>query len=107
MQGSRTLVAHFSPVRQQYVIQAGMELPTGGRIAGAGTYSRGQNVTLIAHPQPGFHFINWSETWDGYQGSCVVAENERYAFTANRNRQLTAVVRSAVLPGVLMLLLED
>ncbi|MBN1904552.1 MAG: hypothetical protein JW927_05590 [Deltaproteobacteria bacterium] len=101
------LQANFSQVQSEYFISASARNTNHGTITGEGTYSHDASVTLTATPKTGFSFSHWIETWDGFQGSFIVSTEESYTFTANRERKLTAVFRPKVLPGVLMLLLED
>ncbi len=104
---ARSLTAHFSPINNQYLISATVHPASGGHISGAGVHNRNSSVTLIAHPRSGFNFVNWTETWSGLEGSCVVSQQARYAFTATRNRTLRAVVYPAFLPGIIMQLLDE
>ncbi|NLD36702.1 MAG: hypothetical protein GX654_07535 [Desulfatiglans sp.] len=101
------LQANFSQEQSQYFIAASARNTNHGTITGEGTYSHNESVTLTATPESGFTFSHWIETWDGFQGSFIVSTEETYTFTANRVRKLTAVFKPKVLPGVLMLLLED
>jgi hypothetical protein len=55
----------------------------------------------------GYAFVHWIETWDGIEGSCVVSTQEAYSFTADRDRNLTAVFRTKTLPGAMLLLLDE
>lgn len=54
---------------------------------GAGEYSRGDEVTVRALPEPGWEFVNWT------QGRKVVAETSEYTFVVNRKTTLTANFR--------------
>ncbi|HSP82647.1 MAG TPA: Ig-like domain-containing protein, partial [Gillisia sp.] len=57
---------------------------TGGSVTGAGTFNKGSQVTVIATPNEGFSFINWTE------GEEVVSTSASYEFTMNGNRNLVA-----------------
>jgi hypothetical protein len=57
---------------------------TGGTVAGGGSFTPGQSVTVTAIPAAGFTFGNWTE------GATVVATTAAYTFTAAANRTLTA-----------------
>jgi hypothetical protein len=107
LMSNRTLRANFSQVQSQYTI-TGTASPTNfGTVTGSGSYNHGAGVTMTALPNQGFALANWIETWPGLTGYCVVSTDERYSFSANRNRNLTANIRPKALPGVLMLLLDD
>ena len=56
----------------------------GGSVSGAGTYLRGKAVSLIATPDKGFRFVNWTSK------NLVVSTNAKFYFTANRNGDFTA-----------------
>ena len=56
----------------------------GGSVSGAGTYLRGKAVSLIATPDKGFRFVNWTSK------NLVVSTNAKFYFTANSNGDFTA-----------------
>ena len=56
----------------------------GGSVSGAGTYLRGKAVSLIATPDKGFRFVNWTSK------NLVVSTNAKFHFTANSNGDFTA-----------------
>ena len=55
-----------------------------GTITGTGQFDEGEEVTLTAVPEAGYHFVNWTEN------GAVVSENASYTFTAEKNRDLVA-----------------
>ncbi len=55
-----------------------------GTTTGAGTYPYGATANLLATPNPGSTFINWTE------GATVVSINQSYSFNVTTNRNLTA-----------------
>ncbi len=57
----------------------------GGSITGAGEYSYGEEVTLTATPDAGYHFVNWSE--NGYD---IPDEDNVYVFNAYEDRHMVA-----------------
>ena len=79
----RTLTAEFQPVKD-YKISLLVNEPVNGNISGAGTYSDGENVTIIATPDEGYHFVNWTE------GITEVSTSAEYTFSATEDRVLTA-----------------
>lgn len=79
---NRNLTANFS--QQQYTIAANANPAQGGSLSGAGTYTHGQQVSMVATANSGYAFVDWKE------GSTVVSTNPAYSFTANANRNLTA-----------------
>lgn len=101
-----TLQASFSQEQSEYLITASGNT-NHGTVSGESYYNHGADATVTAYPNSGYVFSHWMETWDGFQGSFIVSTEEMYTFTANRVRQLTAVFRPNILPGVMMLLLED
>ena len=80
------LLAHFKPIPGTvfYTIVANANPVAGGTISGTGEYAEGSNVTLVATPNEGYHFVSWSENGD------VVAATESYTFLADADRTLVA-----------------
>jgi hypothetical protein len=56
----------------------------GGTTSGGGTFNSCSSVTVIATPNPGYAFTNWTEN------GLVVSTNANYTFTLNGNRALVA-----------------
>jgi hypothetical protein len=79
---NRTLVANFGPA---YTILTSSYPSYGGVVTGAGVYTSGSNVTLVATPNHGFVFNSWS---DG-------GTTPTYSFPAASDLQLTAFFDSA------------
>ena len=73
-----------------YVAKAGFKVTAsvnpaeGGTVEGAGTYSSGATVNLIASAANGYRFVDWIENGEEVSASAV------YTFTASKNRELTA-----------------
>ena len=84
----RNLVANF--VVQSYTITATSNPAEGGIITGAGSYNHGSTVNLVATPNAGYVFVNWTV------GGSIVSTDPNYSFTANADRNLVAnfVVKS-------------
>ena len=78
---NRTLVAIFA---QAWGIATSASLAGGGITSGHGTYIDGSGVTVVATPNPGYMFVNWTE------GGAVVSTEATYDFTASGNRSLVA-----------------
>ncbi len=68
----------------KYVIEAASSIAEGGSVAGAGTYEKGQEVTLTATPAKDYEFVVWME------GDNVVSTDATYVFTATKKRTLVA-----------------
>ena len=69
----------------EYQIAASASPETGGTVSGAGTYEHGKSVTLIATPETGYSFINWTDA----EGT-PVSTDATYTFAAEGDRTLTA-----------------
>ena len=67
-----------------FTISASANPTAGGTVTGAGTYELGEGVNLVATPNAGYRFTNWTENGN------VVSTAARYQFTANSNRTLVA-----------------
>jgi hypothetical protein len=79
--GDRTFVAHFIPA---YTISSSVFPSSAGSTAGGGKFKDGDRVTLVASPNPGYSFSNWSEN------GAVVSSAVSYQFKANPSRNLVA-----------------
>ena len=56
---ARSLVANFS--LPAYSVTASNNPVAGGSIEGQGTYFHGASAVLVANPNPGYRFVNWTE----------------------------------------------
>ncbi len=68
-----------------YEISAFANDVNGGTVTGGGSYVHGATVNLTATPNAGYSFCYWEE--DG----AIASTNANYSFTADYNRNLTAV----------------
>ena len=66
-----------------YAVATSASPANGGNTSGDGLYDSGANVTVMAVPNPGFAFVNWSEIK-------VFSQDPSYSFTAAANRTLVA-----------------
>ncbi len=78
----RNLVANFEKLRYTVVTSANPH--EGGTTSGDGEYFYGDNVTVIATPNTGYEFINWTEN------NVIVSTSKQFIFTINGNRNLVA-----------------
>ena len=69
---------------QTYTINVSANPTIGGSVTGGGTYNQGQSCTVIATPNAGFTFTNWTENGN------VVSTQASYTFPVNNNRTLVA-----------------
>ncbi len=81
---NRTLVANFSQVTVTYTIATSASPAAGGTTSGGGSKAAGSSVTVVATPNAGYSFVNWTE------GGSAVSASASYTFTANANRTLVA-----------------
>ena len=70
--------SRFAPV----LVNANVNDSRGGIVTGAGYYGHGDEVTLVAEPNPGYKFLNWS--------GAIQGESPTITFTITRNISLTA-----------------
>jgi hypothetical protein len=93
---------NYSINNSQYQVSADTGTP-GGSVSGTGTYLHNQTVTLKAVPDHGWVFRYWT-----VNGKIVSTDTE-YTFLATDDLNIIAHFeeRPAILPGVLMLLLDD
>ena len=71
-------------VDQNYTITTNTYPENGGTVVGAGSYHEGQTCTLVAMPNAGYAFSNWTEN------GALVSANSTYSFTVTSNRSLVA-----------------
>jgi hypothetical protein len=76
----RTLTANFAPL---FVIAVSASPAAGGWVSGTGAYIEGMEITVLAVPQPGYLFVNWTEN------GLAVSPSARYSFAVTTNRVLT------------------
>ncbi|GEM_PF-2002042 len=89
--GNRIVWARFAPAEaSQCTIAATASPAAGGIVAGAGTFTVGDSVTLTATPNSGYSFINWTEN-----GVPVPNAASSYTFTTSSDRILVANFSSA------------
>ena len=81
----RNLVANFEKLKYTVITSANPN--EGGTTSGDGEYFYGDNVTVIATPNTGYEFLNWTED------NIVVSTSQQFIFTINRNRNLVANFR--------------
>ena len=79
---NRTLVANFSQI--PYQITTTPVPDSGGSTSGGGTYYYGQIDTVVATPNTGWDFVNWTEN------GIVVSTYPTYSFPVTSNRYLDA-----------------
>ena len=82
---SNPYVLNFTgSVDQNYTITTNTYPENGGTVVGAGSYHEGQTCTLVAMPNAGYAFSNWTEN------GALVSANSTYSFTVTSNRSLVA-----------------
>ena len=70
--------SHFAPV----LVNANINDSRGGIVSGAGSHGHGDEVTLVAEPNPGYKFLNWR--------GAIQGESPTITFIITRNISLTA-----------------
>ncbi len=81
----RVLVANFTEnAAAQYVVGLSSNPVAGGITFGGGAYELNESVTVLAHANAGYEFLNWTE------GANVVSQNAEYTFTITGDRNLVA-----------------
>ena len=78
----RNLVAQFTT--KSYDITATVNPTQSGTVSGTGTYNYGSTCTLVATPNTGYNFVNWTENGE------IVSTEAAYEFIVTGNRSLVA-----------------
>lgn len=90
-----TLLTQAGPLNR---VTATASPPGGGTVSGSGVYPSGLSASLVAAPNAGFVFVNWTDT------GAIVSTTAAYTFTPTTNRTLVAHFAPAftVTTGVLL-----
>jgi len=81
---NHSLVANFTPDLPQWTVATSESPAAGGITSGGGTVDDGSSVTVVATPNLGYTFANWTE------GGVAVSSSATYTFTATADRALVA-----------------
>jgi ribosomal protein S8E len=79
---NRTLVANFT--QQSFTVSLSAAPTNGGTVTGGGNFTSGQTATVVATPNTGWRFVNWTES------GTIISTNASFAFTVAANRTLVA-----------------
>jgi len=74
----------FTTAPQQFTVALSSNPPAGGTTTGGGSFNSGASVSVMATPNAGYTFTNWTE------GVTVASTNANYTFTITGNRTLVA-----------------
>lgn len=80
----RSLTANFTGENVQYVISTSSNPASGGSASGGGLYNAGEEVILLASPNNGWTFLQWTEN------GAPVSTNMSFSFIAASDRNLEA-----------------
>lgn len=81
---NHSLVAHFAIDVPQWTVSASAAPLAGGVITGSGLLDEGSSAALVATPNVGYSFTNWTD------GGPVVSTAASYSFNVTGNRALVA-----------------
>ncbi len=84
MDVNHSLVANFAPDVVQWTLATSAAPVAGGTSTGDGLYNDGANATVIATPNAGYSFTNWTE------GAAIVSSTASYTFTVTADKVLVA-----------------
>ena len=80
------------PEPETYTITVTIQPAEAGSVTGAGPYTEGATVTLVAQAAEDYVFVKWME------GEAFVASNPTLTFTATADRDLIAVFEEEAIP---------
>ena len=81
VKGDRSFVANFVTLHEVITSVNDEEF---GSVTGAGIYGYGEEATLVAIPNEGYKFLNWTEN------DTIVSEEAEYTFVVTDNRNFVA-----------------
>lgn len=81
---NHSLIANFTEAVPQWIVSASSSSGLAGSVSGGGLLDEGSSATLIATPNAGYVFSNWTE------GGVSVSSSATYTFTVAGNRILVA-----------------
>jgi hypothetical protein len=85
MAGNITLVANFIPVVPgKFAVNLSSAPVAGGTTIGSGSYNAGSSVTVVASPNAGYVFLNWTDN------GVIASSSPSYQFILAANRTLVA-----------------
>ena len=67
-----TLTAEFAPNMYELVLNCNSEE---GRVIGTGSYEYGKEVTIVAMPNSGYHFVKWSDGVENDVRTIIIESN--------------------------------
>ena len=82
MTDNRNFVANFELLK--YEVTASVNDEEFGSVTGAGIYGYGEEATLVATPNEGYKFLNWTEN------DTIVSEEAEFTFVVKGNRNFVA-----------------
>ena len=82
--GNVEYVAHFVQSVNTFTINAIADPIVGGIVSGDGNYRQGEMCTLLAIPNSGYTFVNWTDN------ETVVSQDMSYAFVVSENATFIA-----------------
>ena len=96
-------VANFEP--NSFMVTVTVNPEVGGSVTGSGTYEHGSTASLIAIPNEGYHFVNWTKDGEAVSTSATYSfvvteagnyvanfELNSYAVTATANPEAGGVI---------------
>jgi hypothetical protein len=86
-----TLVANFTNLVVNYTVSVSASPSNGGTVAGGGTYTNGQSVTVTGTANAGYGFADWT------MGGSVVSSAASYTFNVSSNTTLVANFTNTVI----------
>ena len=100
MNVNHSLVANFVPDVVQWNIATSATPVVGGTTSGGGLFNDGSSVTVVATPNAGYNFVNWTESGTPVSNSASYTISVTAAHTLVANYSLSSVVQRTITTSV-------
>ena len=94
-----TLVANFTAI-PNYTVSTSAAPVAGGSTSGGGSFASGTSITVVATPNAGYNFVNWTESGTQVSSSASYIFNVAATRTLVANFSVSGVTQRTIATGV-------